>query len=404
MSGASRDQEAAVEVPVSGDLSSPRTLPRWWRAALAMTAMIAAAGCASEARTAGCPPGCASDDDPTRPCIVVVGCRDSSECPAGTICVLPTTEELATDLGVYAEHIRKEPRTTGNWYRVCREGRCLELTRSTRACVVPPEGSSALRSRHALIDGFGVDAYHLERITPADDTPRVFPVFEWVQPPEGLRVISCALFGCEPEIRDGRIVNYAQCVIARKISEPPDSVVDLASMDGPCTDDYASRHSSRSSCRTAFDQPRPPLLTALLLGCWAYDDAGIVAATYLEPVAPGEFPGAGDFVVSVCGPADAGKSCLLDGGSGFGMCACDGPASECCAFRCIHDAGCALELPPLPPPDSADAGPVAAADGGDTADAGESGGGACERAPDSFVGYCRRVTGAAIGGAEVPAP
>jgi hypothetical protein len=88
----------------------------------------------------------------------------------------------------------------------------------------------------------------------------------------------------------------------------------------------------------------PQQITALVVGCWAYDDVQIIAASTLYPIAPGESYSYRSFSAfmqapDVCQGAGMpiGHSCLVGDAGAFGTCDDSGR----CRPRCLADSDCA---------------------------------------------------------------
>jgi hypothetical protein len=221
-------------------------------------------------------------------------------------------------------------------------GKCV-----TVSPIDPVEGSA-----RALVDGFGVESVELRARREADDP---FVRFTW-SPPSGVRIASCALFGCTPIVADGAITNYAQCVLRSYTAQPPGPIVD--------TVDFQVNRGKREPARL------------LALGCWLYDQSSLIAATPLEPVSTSEIPNAGQIVQLTCPSGsnlDDMQSCPLPSPlAGLGVCV------DCkCTARCLSDSDCQV---------IADRG---RATGESLDDAGADAGVHCTFVPKNEVGYCQ---------------
>lgn len=191
--------------------------------------------------------------DPFKRKICPSACTDALDCPRGTLCAKP-------------EGIRV--------------GTC-EL------------GSSDLQiSRTALLEGFGV-----REMSGKLETTEALE-FTWKRP-DGARFVQCALFACTPAFRSpaeeegtwlaeaeaatAQIANYEYCVIADKLSSEPEGAFNLRDPDveyRPPRDITDTTKKSGIRCGQYGCAP----IDDLRVGCWAYDDTRIVAATRLSSV------------------------------------------------------------------------------------------------------------------------
>lgn len=186
-------------------------------------------------------------------------CFDDMDCPRGTLCNRPSAEARGT-------------------------------------CEI---GTTALQtSRSALLEGFGVPQM-TGKLTPEDDTSLL--EFTWKRP-EGAQYVQCALFACAPAFRTEKamsdplenewldaspstavIANYDLCVLADSLSSEPEGSLNLRdpAIESKPPDALTAVHPSTSSkCNKYGCAP----INDLLVGCWAYDQTRIVAATRLESV------------------------------------------------------------------------------------------------------------------------
>jgi hypothetical protein len=220
------------------------------------------------------------------------------------------------------------------------------------------------------------------------------PVFQWEVPKDAWTVV-CALFGCLPEVegRNGgpeRIVNYDECVIAEDIYRlDPDAPESTPfSVLGDTGNGFVSPGDAR--CASLDDRPASQVrkLTALAVGCWAYSDTKLIAATRLAHLTPGD---TGSYNAQIPKTARCGADftpCYESEKSFFGTCH-DGV----CQPRCTEDADCLPQLTPgMTPAGSGGAGGEAAGTagaGGETEALARCG---REHASD-FVGVCVMPTG-----------
>jgi hypothetical protein len=126
-------------------------------------------------------------------------------------------------------------------------------------------------------------------------------------PPDGARLVVCALFACTPVIQSdaetsasggkGSIMNFDACVLSSE--EIPSTRrtfdIDDASLAAPC------KNGAGAACASTFD-----LLQA---GCWAYDASHIVGATRLFPVDPRSSFLWNDQIANCFASSDQGSAC-----------------------------------------------------------------------------------------------
>ncbi len=272
-------------------------MSRWY-----LVAAVIVAGCRNEPEAPALPvPPCIRGEcvvDPTSHCIVREGCRNSGECPAGTICASATSSP-------------------------CDQSPC--------SCRIPPADYSP---KNALLAGFQVRSFQLRDAS--DPTSRGKAAFTW-DVPDGARMMRCALFGCPPVIAPyavngvirAAIGNYAQCALAEKVFEPAGGVFDLAD----------------SSLETASTPPAPGLckeaasewlITQLLVGCWAYDAAKVIAASPLVTLEPWQTHNFRQAMDATCA-SGLRRSCYHAASREWGTCL----RKDHCARRCLSAADCA---------------------------------------------------------------
>lgn len=198
----------------------------------------------------------------------------------------------------------------------------------------PPRGPSTLST--ALTEGFGVPQMEGSLVTvelPTTDG-RVDASVElaW-RAPASATLVTCALLACPPVVEGGVIANYDQCVLARSVSEQVVGSFSLGDAErerqppepGTCAD------GSTVEVDTGGRFP----ITELLVGCWAYDDTRLVAATRLRRPAVAQIHDFHDsFDLDCQGATATGRTCVLGDGT-MGSCA-DGS----CHRRCLRDADC----------------------------------------------------------------
>jgi hypothetical protein len=280
---------------------------------------------------AGCPggsghppeaPACGAAccvQDPNAHCVTTQGCADSSDCPSGLVCAYHPEGHVKVPL--------------------------LDMCKASggvNQCVLP---TAAAGFQNRLIDGFP----GAQELTLTPDTSQQYTQFTWTAPPDTV-VVTCALFGCLPEIpgadagaaRAGTIVNYDQCVLAQHTFGSASNVFWLGDpsyvYDPPPAGAQAC---SRGDAATAISLPQQ--ITALVVGCWVYDDVQIIAASPLYPITPGESYAYKAFNAFMQEPDECpgmgmlvGHSCLSGDAGAFGTCDCSGR----CRPRCLADHDC----------------------------------------------------------------
>jgi hypothetical protein len=108
--------------------------------------------------------------------------------------------------------------------------------------------------------------------------------------PAGTRYVTCVVFGCAPEIAQGAeavvISNFDQCVLRRQTFSN--------STEGTFEPNVAD--DSTAACRIS------EFVTELSVGCWAYDDVHLTAASKLVTVRPSQIPALESVAVDECRP------------------------------------------------------------------------------------------------------
>lgn len=211
-------------------------------------------------------------------------------------------------------------------------------------CGTAPDGAGPVctppRGPHTpsttLTEGFGVRAMEGTLVTvglPAPDGSADAGAELGWKAPGSARVVTCALLACPPVVVDGTIVNYDACVLARSTSEQAAGSFALTDPE---------RELPLPEASTCADGPAPRFdtggrfpVTELLVGCWAYDDTRLVAATRLHRPAADQIHDFHDgFDLDCLGAAAEGRTCVLGDGT-MGSC-----VDEACHRRCLRDADC----------------------------------------------------------------
>lgn len=261
-------------------------------------------------------------------CVRLLGCRSDSECPAGTVCLGEEKDALE---GEYSACVPLQD----------------ESAPKTR-CQLAKD-----RNEAALINGFRVNEFLLERIEGSDGF-RFFPPAEaWYA--------ACALFSCTPDVRPagcdfanqaiGRIVNYDRC----SLSGPPQVSSLKESLSGEDTPfvftakiEADKDKGGGAKCATAnrIQQLAARTLTDISVGCWAYDDVGLVGATRLVPLDVDQLKSISESVLEICPAGDKdtiASTCILPEAEGVS------PLGSCyygeCRSRCITASDCPARAP-----------------------------------------------------------
>jgi hypothetical protein len=170
---------------------------------------------------------------------------------------------------------------------------CARIDETTNgSCAIGSE--EVQTSRSVLLSGFGVPEMPGRLVT--TDAHE----FAWERP-AGATIVHCALFACPPAFRvaadkegewltevdpgAAEIANYDRCVLAEETSTQPDGTFNLRERDNEFhapTTLSATMKPDGPFCDTAGHGCAP--IDALLVGCWAYDETRIVAATWLASV------------------------------------------------------------------------------------------------------------------------
>ena len=272
--------------------------------ALGLPLAGAAPGCAEDAparREAPCDaPICVADPVPHLVC--PDDCERDDDCPQGTVCT------ASPDGG---------------------PSRCA-----------PPRGPHAPST--ALTEGFGVRPMDGTLTTVAlpsvDGSIEAGAELGW-RAPSRAAVVTCALFACPPVLERGRIADYDQCVMARIVSEQPLGSFALTDAERELPLPEASTCADGSVPQADTDGRFP--VTELLVGCWAYDDTHLLAATRLRRPAADEIHDFhGSFDLDCRGQAAEGRTCVLGDGT-MGSC-----RRGACHRRCLRDADCSASGEP----------------------------------------------------------
>lgn len=176
----------------------------------------------------------------------------------------------------------------------CPRGTLCARTDETKTGTCKLGSDEVQTSRSVLLSGF--DAPEMAGVLDTVDSHE----FKWERP-AGASVVQCALFSCAPAFRvpgdegewlseadpeRAEIANYDRCVLAEETSTQPDGAFNLRERDNvfraPSELEEATKQKG-PHCGATNKYGCAPI-DALLVGCWAYDETRIVAATRLAPV------------------------------------------------------------------------------------------------------------------------
>jgi hypothetical protein len=291
-----------VPVPALAPATEPQSKAAWprLRRAVAFFAfgLFVAGGCSSTEKLSFEPArvkGSVCANPPER-------CDTSNECPMGTSCREP--DQAATPLA-------------------CADAAAGAASGTPKKqCLL--EGSTA--SSTALSQRFATRRLDLIR-----DEGGTFRY----DVSSSTRYVTCALFGCEPEVAPdatGRLVieNWDRCVIRYNVGASNKGTFD------PQSDVYETPTESNNCSDT--DAIHWPRYAQLSVGCWSYDDSALMAASplfKLDPTALANIGGTGTSIGACPGRPD-GSDCLLDSTSMvLGSCV-EGE----CRDRCVTATDC----------------------------------------------------------------
>ena len=181
----------------------------------------------------------------------------------------------------------------------------------------------------ALINGFSVREFDLTRQT--GDTGVMYAF----RAPHAASFAECGLFACGPEFSgagsdqgEGRVMlNATRCLVRNRVfrveTADRDSSFAITDLDeverGSCA--------GKSGLNAFSDERDYPVVTVLQVGCWAYGDVGVVAATPpLTSLGLAEFPEFGDV------PVDCTTETVPTDGS---ICTRDPPQGACRGGQCV---------------------------------------------------------------------
>jgi hypothetical protein len=297
-------------------------------------------------------------------CTLPEHCKTFADCPSGTLCgARVDREQLACDES-----------TDGT----------LDRARADPSCILEPDGTSS----SVLLRGFEVDRFEIYQLEDGSfgyDLPR------------HARLVICALFVCTPliipERESGRhvMINFDRCVASYAVGSAPKGSFDPSSEASTNTELWRA---PRCPARLQDYRPRP-YYSQLSVGCWAYGDSSLIAAS---PVLSAEqaalnVASTGDAIAGCVDQAD-GTDCLLPGPRlALGSC-----VNGSCRERCLKPVDCERRHlgEPLPEVKDAETGGSGGAASG-LAGSGEAGGfhrapcrWTCEHLPDLAIGTCKQ--------------
>jgi len=255
--------------------------------ALAIALLVACCGCSGGHAGPGddCPGTCVAD--PGRRCIVLEGCRRSTDCPEGTECT---------------------------------SGQCA---------ATQPRGAD----EYALVTGFDVAPMHAD----IDTLENGGAVLLWTAPTRTTELVHCAVFTCLPVVGgpEGQelIENYEQCHFTHRLFGGFEGAFDLSDEDLPRAVELAND----PACSPSTPESAP-VVSDLLAACWAYDATHLIAASKLLLVPPDGIRDDDDEIPTDAICADDFAPCYDAEQDRFGIC-----NAGYCARRCIEAADCKVD-------------------------------------------------------------
>jgi hypothetical protein len=267
---------------------------------VAIAVLLSACSSAIEPTPIPCVGTCISDLDSH--CVRLDACADSADCPTGLTCVVSESSQVS------ACHV------PGDSFRECRRA-VPRLDRTT------------------LAFGFETQSMAIEvQLSPL--------AVDWTLPAEA-KFVACGVFVCNPVFRRRPALSPAD-------RDPlGNSLVYIANAEACMLEFFrydASRDSARlGRARPAFSErcePEVSLAPApefLAVGCWAYDDYHVVAASDLEEIMPEEYAAATDAFALNTSCTNDGASCFDPMKRFFGRC-----AAGLCQPLCVTAEDCDL--------------------------------------------------------------
>ena len=258
---------------------------------LLRAALVAQVACGSDS-----PSSCNCLADPVAHCVATQGCKTDADCAAGLVCLESPGLDLACPATAPGRQCRWAPR--------------------------------ALDAR-ALYDGFPQSGPMMVGL-------QASPLaITWQSPPDS-RLVACGVFSGNPVFAPGsltlatgehvaRIANFEAIRVQFYVSRAVFSSVPLIG---------ATEYATPVVCTTS-DPIARRVLSRLSIGCWAYDDTHIVAASTLIAVAPTAL--ADILPSSTFTPActSDGNDCYVSTSDFFGSC-----VSGICEPRCVDAQDC----------------------------------------------------------------
>ncbi len=294
--------------------------------------------------------------DPSEHPVAPFSCATAANCPGGTVCqTLPDEGDSDTAVDAWpASDVTGEGVPFPAFPSDFDENSCR------KTCQIPDPNTS---NRHALTSGFGVSQFEL---SPLIDGSGPTSAFTW-NAPQRSRVVHCALFTCRPVIeqtlqddrRIATIVNFDHCVIASKLFQSSEGVIDLGDPNIVWPQDDADEDPAPSDPVCTFTLPRR--VSELSVGCWAFDASRIIAATPLGPVDPSEIFNYHDLFDLDCTSGFDDRICIFAGDNTWGSC-----QEGDCRRACIDHRDCSgieeltadTDESDTGAPDDMDAGPA----------------------------------------------
>ena len=322
-----------------------RRLPIWW-----CLAPLIAAGCGGRGEPAVpalyCPVDtrvCVADPAPTW--VSTDSCFNSVHCPSGSTCDLEFAATTAEEKGC-----------TDTLLDSCEDSCECEGLRADYQCEEVSEGSCRLAGSAdydpaSLTDVFGSRSLVLDT---SYDVDSGYLSLSWsaTGDTDEYVVVACKLYGCPPVIEDccapgdqecrnsepvPCISNYDRCVLASTETAGNEGSFDLGRPESFYEPELPDSCTYSDGTAAPLGIKEPIKVAQLLVGCLAYADTEVRAASALVPVEPARVnPVLSRVLPAADCPGAEGSSCYEEGADELGTCL-DGA----CLPRCVGDADCA---------------------------------------------------------------
>lgn len=204
----------------------------------------------------------------------------------------------------------------------------------TGVCKIP-DGTQTFVN--ALTEGFAVPEFPSASWTSLTG-------LDW-RAPTSARTVACAAFICPPVIRErdgyATIVNYDRCVAADYEASGTEGTFDPRDPKLTHVPSNADLLQLAPGCVVVDSEETIPNIMGIWVGCWAYDDANLIAATRLTELRINSDITTSGWVTSeigVCADDEEGYNCSLPAGL-VGTC-----MTNVCRERCLSDQLCPKPL------------------------------------------------------------